>query len=309
MRAPRGFAPTALALCIAAGSISLGGAACYRPNIKDGGLKCNLDAGAAHACPEGFTCDLNLLQCWKGPHGDGGPSDVPVDMPDGHEAGPEVVPPPCFDARPNCDPSDAGLCDPLCQTGCGCRQKCTVNADGGLACGQVASNAGAPLDPCDPTAANDSCGPGLVCMNDQCFGRCYQFCRADLDCPGSFCSRIAPGGLKVCDVPIADCNPIGTSNNCPGTAPGCYLSFNHPENTICDCGGGVMKGKECSGSRSCLPGGLVCIDPTTDGGTPLCLPVCELDGGSGCVGGAACIPYTGSSPSNTPNPKYGYCPS
>jgi hypothetical protein len=309
MRAPRGFAPTALALCVAAASMTLSGAACYSPNIKDGGFKCNLDAGANNACPEGFTCDLAVLECWKGKH-DGGTRDVPVDMPQVAEVGPEVPPPPCFDARPSCDPSDAGVCDPLCQTGCGCRQKCTVFPDAGLGCGQVASNAGGPLDPCDPTAATDTCGPGLVCMTDQCFGRCYQFCRADKDCPNSFCSRNAPGGLMACDVPNADnCNPIGNSTNCPNSAPGCYISFNHPEHTLCDCAGGIFPGNPCTGSRSCLPGGLVCVDPTHDGGTSLCLPVCQLDGGSGCAGGAACIPYTGSSPSNNPNPRYGYCPS
>jgi hypothetical protein len=304
MHRPRGLAPTALALGIAAAGIAFAGGACYHPNIKNGGFKCNLDAGTAHACPEGFSCDMTLLECWKGKP-DSGVQDVPVDAP-AVEVPPDVPPPPCFDARPNCDPSDAGICDPLCQTGCGCRQKCTLNLDGGIVCNSVVASPLGQLDSCDPT--NDLCGPGLLCLNDSCFGRCYQFCSVDADCPNSFCSRSAPGGLKLCDVPNADCNPIGLANNCPAAAPGCYISFNHPEHTICDCGGGTSPSAACSGSRSCLPGGLLCVDPTNDGGTSFCQPVCQLDGGAGCPGSVPCHPYTGSSPSNTPNPKYGYCP-
>jgi hypothetical protein len=313
----RGFVPTALAIGIAAGGTVLGGAACYRPNVKNGGLRCNLDAGAAHACPEGFTCDMSLLTCWKGPH-DGGVTDVPVDMPAKPDMGPDVPTIPCFDAMPNCDPSDAGICDPFCQTGCGCHDKCTVSADGGVACGQVILGdpqmpPGKVFDGCDP--ANDNCLPGLLCMNDQCFGRCYQYCRTDNDCPGSYCSRNAPGGFKVCDVPNADnCIPTplpgGGSNNCPGSL-GCYISFGHPSHTICDCAGGTFQGQPCTGSRSCLPG-LLCADPTNDGGTSICLKVCDLagavdGGGVGCPGGLPCQVYTGSSPTNAPNPKYGYC--
>jgi hypothetical protein len=314
----RGLVPTALALGIAAGGIAAGGAGCYRPNIKDGGLRCNLDAGAAHACPEGFTCDMTTVQCWKGKH-EGGvvdvPVDVPVEMPAPMDGGPDG-PPPCFDARPNCDPSDAALCDPFCQTGCGCHEKCTVNADGGIGCGQVVLGdlqmpTSQLFDRCEPTS--DNCLPGLLCVNDQCFGRCYAYCRNDSDCPNSFCSRSVPGGLTVCDVPIADnCVPtplgIGQSNNCPGSL-GCYISFNHPTHTLCDCAGGTSQGMPCTGSRSCFPG-LLCADPTKDGGASICLKVCDLDpdGGAGCPGNLPCQPYTGSSTSNPMNPKYGYCP-
>jgi hypothetical protein len=317
----RGFVPTALALGIAAVGIVLGGGACYRPNIKDGGLRCNLDAGASHACPEGFACDMTLLTCWRGPHGgDGG--DVPVDMSPDTDGRPDVPTIPCFDAMPACDPSDASICDPFCQTGCGCHQKCTVNADGGIGCGQVVLGdpqmpVGQVFDRCEPT--NDNCAPGLVCLNDQCFGRCYQYCRSDNDCLNSFCSRSVPGGLTVCDVPNADnCIPTptsgATSNNCPNSAAGslgCYISFTHPTHTICDCAGGTFQGQPCSGSRTCL-NGLLCADPTNDGGASICLKVCNLPGtvdggGVGCPGALPCQPYTGSSPSNAPNPKYGYC--
>ena len=70
------------ALAILAGAVPLG---CYKPNIKDGGLKCNLDAGVGKSCPEGFKCDTSTLQRAGGIL-DGGvdrPSDAvdgPVDM-------------------------------------------------------------------------------------------------------------------------------------------------------------------------------------------------------------------------------------
>ena len=54
------------ALAILAGVSPLG---CYKPNIKDGGLKCNLDAGVGKSCPEGFKCDMSRLTCWRNPDG------------------------------------------------------------------------------------------------------------------------------------------------------------------------------------------------------------------------------------------------
>src|SRR3954469_11955795 len=121
------------ALVILAGGVPLG---CYKPNVKDGGLKCNLDAGAGKSCPEGFRCDMSMLTCWR--HPDGGvdrPSsdgaDAPVDVP--MEKPPDV----CFDAKPNCTPTDAALCDPFCQTGCGCIEKCSVNTAGTPTCNQL----------------------------------------------------------------------------------------------------------------------------------------------------------------------------
>jgi hypothetical protein len=296
----------------------LAGAAggCYRPTIVEGGLKCNLDAGGA-PCPEGFSCDMTFSppRCFKGPH-DGGPNgDGPV-MTDAVE-----VPPspdadsglPCLDARPACDPSDAGVCDPYCQSGCaGCRDRCTVSPAGAAVCKMVGTTTIGALKLCDSSSvATDNCAPGLVCMNDNCGGRCYQFCRTDADCPGASCSRTAPGGQPVCDVPYVDtCVPTPSSNGgqtgCSSGAQACYVSFSHPTRTVCDCTGGGMPSSPCAGSRDCLAG-LLCVDPNGLG-QQQCLPVCVLAlSGADCTNGGTCHQYTGNSATNPANATYGYC--
>jgi hypothetical protein len=289
--------------------------ACYRPNIKDGGFLCNVDAGPSNECPSGFTCDRSFSppQCWQGPH-DAGPGDR---GPDTAEAGRDAEVdadggPPCFDARPSCDPSDAGACDPFCQVGCGCREKCEVSdVDGGASysCAAVPTGAGGLLDSCD--TQRDNCGPGLVCLDDNCGGRCYAYCRTDDDCGGSAvsaCARTGPGGLMVCDVPNVDsCNPVaGSSANCPKNNQGCYISYSRPTHTLCDCPGGIRLGYPCTGSRSCLFGAL-CVD-ATGSGTPTCQRVCRLaNSAQDCQAPQTCQIYVGNSASNPPNPTFGFC--
>jgi hypothetical protein len=86
---------------------------CYKPKIKDGGLRCNLDAGVSKACPKGSSAtghDAVLAQPRRGRRSTHR-RDVDMQM---MEVQPETAT--CFDARPDCTP-DAGLCDPYCQTG------------------------------------------------------------------------------------------------------------------------------------------------------------------------------------------------
>src|SRR4051794_8602799 len=186
------------AVAILAGGVPFG---CYKPNIKDGGLRCNLDAGIGKSCPEGFRCDTSMSTptCWRNP--DGG-VDRPFDAGDGGvdmqmmETKPEA--PVCFDARPDCTPRDGGLCDPYCQTGCACGTKCSLNTLGALTCNPphpVVFPRTVMQDCMEPISAGtssqtDNCGPGLVCVDQGCpFARCFQFCRGDDDCPTSACSR------------------------------------------------------------------------------------------------------------------------
>jgi hypothetical protein len=296
------------------GLFALAALACYRPTVSDGTLHCNPNPSNGRTCPEGFNCETDGL-CWKAGHDAG--SDVPAEHSDGADgmeadAGADAdAGPACFDPLPGCSSSDAGACDPFCRTGCGgCRDKCTVaDGDGGIpqyACAPVLGNPIGLFGLCDPS--RDNCGPGLVCLPDNCGARCYAFCRGDGDCNGGSCARMGPGGLSVCDVAFADaCNPVpGSLANCPTMSQGCYISFNRPAHTLCDCPGGGHEGDYCTGSRSCLFGSL-CVD-ATGMGTAQCRRVCKLANNSqDCPAQTTCRMYYGNSPLNTPNATYGFC--
>jgi len=308
------------ALAILAGAVQLG---CYKPNIKDGGLKCNLDAGVGKSCPEGFKCDMSRLTCWRNP--DGG-VDRPSDVVDGPVDGSmdmksDVA---CFEVRPDCTPGP-GMCDPACQTGCACGTKCSVNTLGALTCNTphplgfpraVMQDCMEPISP-GTAAQTDNCGPGLVCVDQGCaFPRCFQFCKNDGDCPTSACSRdlgtTAPSTQKVCEVPFADtCVPLPQNSGCGPASSGmaCYLSSTNPSHTICDCPfNALMANQPCMRSRDCVRG-LVCVDKG-NGATPTCLQVCKLsNNGSDCpsVTPGSCHPYTGIPGGQAPHPTYGYC--
>ena len=311
------------ALAILAGAAQVG---CYKPNIKDGGLKCNLDAGVGKSCPEGFKCDMSRLTCWRNP--DGGvdrPSDVvdgPVDLP--VEMKPEVA---CFDARPNCTSSDAGICDPYCQTGCQqCGTKCSVNTLGALTCNpprafgfpkKVMDDCTDPIEP-GTAAQTDNCGPGLVCIVEGCFPRCFQFCKGDGDCPTSACTRdigSLTSGPKVCEVPFMDaCVPLpgGQNTGCGGTTSttACYISSTNPTHTICDCPFNALPANSpCTRTRDCIRG-LACVDRGT-GAMPTCLQVCRLtdNGLNDCPAHTAgsCHPYFGFPVGPVSNPLFGFC--
>jgi hypothetical protein len=305
----RWFSSLALALSpfalVVVTALQLG---CYKPNIEDGGLLCNFDAGAK-LCPEGYRCDTASKRCYQHP-------DAAVDRPDGDRADvPDMGTDadgggPCFDPRPACTPG-SGMCDPFCRTGCGCYEKCSVNTAGALTCNELAPgqrrNA---MDPCQIVSANradqtDQCAPGLVCLEDACgggsAGRCYQFCRVDNDCTNAPCNKDV-GGSKVCDVPYDECVPLAVPNNtgCQGTAIGCYLSTSDPSKTICDCPGGLAEDDVCTRSRDCFPG-LVCVDKMNLG-SKQCARVCRLGVPSDCPG--TCRTYMSGGVSNV---TYGYC--
>jgi hypothetical protein len=310
------------ALAILAGAVPLG---CYKPNIKDGGLKCNLDAGVGKSCPEGFKCDMSMLTCWRNP--DGGVDRPSPDVPDGRVDGPVDMKPDvaCFEARPSCTPSDAGICDPYCQTGCPCGEKCSINTGGMLTCNpprapgfpKLVTQDCRPIDSVGDPAQTDNCAPGLVCLDDGCYPRCFQFCRVDADCPTSACTRELPGqpgGQKVCELPFMDtCVPLpgGQNTGCGSTIGNvaCTLSSTNPTHTMCDCPTGAAGANvPCTRSNDCIKG-LVCVDRNM--GTPTCLQVCKLsNNGSDCVSNptaGACHPYTGIPAGQTPNPTYGFC--
>jgi hypothetical protein len=299
-------------LLVASGAI----VSCYKPTIGNM-LKCNLNAGT-HACPDGFKCETASGFCRRNPS-----TDAAIDHPDADAGrdGPTdtQVGPTCLDAgRGGCTPSsDAGICDPYCQTGCdGCRKKCSVNTLQTVTCNDV------PLGPtaglmqfCTPLSTDlpgqtDNCEPGHVCITDGCFDRCYRFCRQDSDCTNAGCNReVIAGGQKVCDVPFVDCTPLpGNANTgCGGGTMACYLSSSHPNRTVCDCPfNAVGANGPCTRSRDCVPG-LVCVDrgPMQPG---VCLQVCRL-GTDDCGTGnpMSCRNYTGRPLGTTMHATYGYC--
>jgi hypothetical protein len=204
--------------------------------------------------------------------------------------------------------SAAGKCDPVCQSGCGCHEKCSANTAGTLTCNvPLDSRPRAIGEVCDIAssglaAQTDNCAPGLVCFGDACGARCYRFCKTDNDCPMSTCTRDAGGGVKICDVQATACNPINNKmpTGCPGDAQGCYLSSTVTDRTVCDC---PFKAQPINGtcvlSRDCLPG-LACVDVNGSGSGGLCRPVCGLVAGANDPCPGSCMALKGSK-------KYGYC--
>ncbi len=228
---------------------------CYSPNITSGGFLCS-DAGA---CPEGFRCSSVDRKCYKG------------------DAGPEVRM--CTDAAPiqpvcSDDPASGQACNPACQRGCMCSDRCTV-ASGVATCKVGGSKpAGASCD-----SSNDDCAPGLGCVKECGLetSRCLQFCRIDGDCPNSLGCGLLPGGkFPVCEAPPEPCDPVGSeaATSCPHPGLGCYVSSG---TTLCDCPGSVADGEVCTVFNSCAPG-LQCL---TMAGASRCRQVCR--GASDCL--------------------------
>jgi hypothetical protein len=291
----------------------VGSLACYSPKISPGGFKCNIGILPPHDCPDGFVCNTSTNLCVHGPIVDAAAdqptveTNPPIDAPPaekpaaeaGHDAPTEAA---CFKPPTTCTAAAGLTCDPVCQTGCGCHDKCAV-VDGALACTTPFGSLGAVGDACTiATDGSDNCRPGLTCMADGCGSRCYAYCRADQDCPMSACNRDAGGGQKVCDVPYVSCHPVIASPpnwGCPLSNDGCYLSPSARDVTLCDCPLAANRiGQPCKIAHDCNAG-LVCIDP--EGGNNYeCHQVCSLTGANTCISGSACLSLNNST-------QYGFC--
>jgi hypothetical protein len=298
---------------------ALAGSGCFKPNITDGGFRC-ADGGI---CPDGFKCDQGGFCVKHLPDGGVGGKGGKAGGGGGSGAGGMGGGPPlsCFEPKVGCEPpdagTDAGLCDPLCQTGCaGCREKCSVTTAGDLTCNEVTTSGQLKglLEACvisseSSAAQSDNCLPGLTCIADGCGGgaRCYQFCRVDQDCGNAACDRpVGNSGLKVCDVPYKTCVPVGSTSGCnPAVSTeACYLSSTHPDHTVCDCpfkAGGPNDA--CERSRDCNRG-LACA---FRGGSRKCLKVCVIDADCDLGEPGSCHPYTGASGAGPENTTYGFC--
>jgi len=280
--------------------------ACWNPHIQPGAFRCS---PIGTPCPDGFFCDRALDLCVNAAyeatllHKDGGAPATDARPDSLRDASPEVP-----DLPPvSCTPAGGGpgLCDPACNTGCARGEKCSVNQAGSLTCNPPAPRAAnESSETClvttpvgDLSRQTDDCPAGQLCTSlTACGSICRQFCRQNSDCASGNCGRDVGGDQKVCDVPLADCDPVPGATACGSTAAqGCYLSATTLQR-VCDCPNskGVGNGP-CTDSRDCFPG-QVCYNPTSMAGQARCYRVCRLagpDGGSTSPADAGEIPCPG----------------
>ena len=250
---------------------------CYQPKIQAGGLKCG---PASKPCPDDFTCVADVCQPTNAAGGGGAGGSAGSSGGNSGGSGGAGGSPSCAHAiSPLCAAtSTSAVCDPVCQTGCGCGLRCTV-LDTGLGCvAPVGEKTLGQL--CAPTA--DDCAPGLVCLPETCgnnLGRCRRFCRDATVCPpGAGCATqiplpdLTPSGQLACDLGYQTCDPYAATG-CPDPALHCYVTG--PSHTTCDCpnaaGAAREEGDACSAYNDCAVG-LACIQA---GGPSRCLRLCQ----------------------------------
>jgi hypothetical protein len=254
-------------------------AGCYRPNVQDAGLWC-ADAGSK-ACPEGFHCGADR-RC---------------------HAGPTTMCPSDAAVMPLCSDQPLGAqCDPICQQGCECGQRCNLDGEN-LKC--VASGSKVAGDYCN--LMSDDCAAGLVCLKEQCsaedagpqVGRCYRYCAGDQHCGGMMCNvqviSAAATPLSACQLPQRACDPVSATTTCGNALLACYVVDSG--GTYCECPGFAGPGEACGVFSSCVPG-YRCVQQGVM--TPRCRKVCRLGGSSDCPATSTCT--------QTPaDATFGYC--
>jgi hypothetical protein len=275
-------------------------AGCYNTKkVQSGGLTCSPDP--SKRCPDGFFCDEGDNRCYR-------------NGTEGSNVCKAAQAQPPFGPLSACSASTEAVevCDPVCQRGCACNQRCQLvgDADGnfGFACQEPPT--GTLLDdfkPCDTN--NVLCKPGLDCFRPPrdstgCVNQCIRYCREDRDCPlSSSClyavDNIGQQSVAICSSPAVNCNPVmntaapACSNSLNG--PNCYVFSNdHPDETMCDCAGTAKAGAICTDLHSCVAG-HECVDGK-------CQKMCLLQtGGVVCAAGQTCVALHGTST------KYGTC--
>jgi hypothetical protein len=284
-------------------------AGCYNPNIESKTLRCG-NPGAK--CPEGFFCNIPDGFCYENgvtPGGTGGTGGG------GGAGGTGGAGGMCVGPLRNCAPAPVGAaCDPVCQSGCRCNERC--NVEGAAAVCKPQGGTVADINAECVTAA-DACRPGLVCLDEAttvCKAHCYKYCRTDADCVmGARCSNTitvngAATPYKVCGTPVENCDPFPNANGrapCRGLdrlppAFGCYVLT--PDTATCDCAGSLAVNAPCSEENQCQPG-HACVPAA---GRTSCRRVCQVGAvalqAGACPAGQVCTPFRPTSPA-----KYGYC--
>jgi hypothetical protein len=273
---------------------------CFDPKILPGSFHCG--PLPENRCPDGFKCVNGL--CGNGTGSKGGSSGASGAGGAGGMGGAGGT---CAHPVPSMCPPGASVpatgitavCDPVCQTGCGCGLRCSLTATGPACVPATGTNGLGQL--CDPAA--DNCKPGYTGVKERCgtqLGRCYLLCRDASVCgTGNGCGiQVSlPGGggssgFRVCNAAAQSpaCDPYALTG-CPDPALVCYATN---EETTCECPSGqeLQVGATCIFSDNCAAG-LTCRNIA---GASTCHKVCKSDGD--CAGGVACAPSGAS----------GYCP-
>jgi hypothetical protein len=310
---------------VAGGLLIFAAGGCYNPQIADGKLGCS----QAGECPDGFECRSG--KCFKTGSTIGPDSGGQTDS-GGQGDGGQMM---CVeDFYASCAQMNRGVCDPVCQKGCGCNQQCQYDQTGsGTLCQTLTTRSfRLPYQTCNPdpkATAGVICRPGSLCLNEarlECGAHCYRYCRSDSDCDlgdlKARCSGLinltgsndpqSAAPFKVCSPPLTDCVPVGprarTSCRGRGEAWGCYILSlrEHTEDTVCDCAGTIPVDQECERERDCEPG-AECLKI---GDEVKCRRLCQLTGvlpGVGeCPAGQTCKSLSVANVS-TPPTKYGVC--
>jgi hypothetical protein len=268
-------------------------------------------------CPSGYKCNRLDGFCYKegsippiGGSGGGGGM--------GGAGGDNVctVAMPPYGPVAGCMPPASKPCDPVCQSGCACNERCKLEG-GNPVCRAEGPMFTEQYGSCSPSA--DQCKPGTICLQESqdhpgCGAHCYRHCRADADCPNAKCSVEVQFGMstttdKVCSPPMDTCNPFGPARcMMQGMRPyptfGCYvMSSTYPDIAICDCAGTTLVGQACKYEHECEPG-AECV---LLGMARLCRRVCKVGAPPGppIMGGCpvmnpTCTPFPGGA-------TFGYC--
>lgn len=258
-RAARALGRGHLWFCVAAA------VGCFAPKIESGNLHC---APTDNACPDGFICSAGFCvtkvdAAASDLHADGATSDV-VDAASGDKPADAATCPNPVAAL--CSPAAGvtGICDPVCQTGCPCGERCTVSGAGAVCAAQTTAGAKMLGQVCMPST--DDCAPGLACLREGCgsnLGRCYRFCRdASMCSSGVACATQVNSsndmalGQLACDLAEQTCDPIA-GTGCPDPALSCFVTT--AGQTVCDCPGRARReGDSCRGYDDCALG-LACL--------------------------------------------------
>lgn len=295
-------------------------ATCYNPNIVSGGLRCSPN----FECPDGFDCNSSDGLCYRkgeippaGGNGGSNPTGGSGGGAPGGSGGQCTTPMQPYGPFPACaPPPDVKVCDPVCQSGCACDQRCKL-VGGNALCSTEGPNFLQQYDACEPK--DDKCRPGTICLQESpdhplCGAHCYRHCRLDGDCPNaSKCTIDVQFGNsatsnKVCSPPMDACTPFGPGRCSPGSMRpyptfGCYvMSSTYPDIPVCDCAGTTPIGQMCMYEHECEPGaecvllgmarlcrkvckvGAVMGTPVMLGGCPLNAPTCTMFPGGSMFG-------------------------
>jgi len=299
---------------------------CYNPDLSTKtDLRCAL---SGKKCPDGMVCNdltnfcVNKTSGAGGSTGTGGTIGAGGVVGNGGAGGVAMTggtPGMCVGPLPTAAcavvTQSPGLCDPVCQRGCACDQRCTISGNapdcvqprGTLSVGDLCNE------------RNDTCRPGTLCLTEwdeaKCGGHCYRNCRVDADCGGgAHCSvSLESAGtelqIKVCDNPPENCSPVFGKGSCsdaksrPFPAFGCYLmGSKYPDEATCECAGIKKEGEICTFERECQPGHTCIEGPNRTG---FCRKVCPLlapaEATTICGGPMfRCAAYFGSK-------QFGYC--